>query len=131
MHNLPIAELRKMLKEHRGRTTAPSKMKKHEILMELEKLGIKKESPASSPEPVVKKEEPKKKEVKKEPIKKTSPVPITDKAEKKEIKERKKEVTSAVAPATENVKKLVKGSQEARDRMAKIRAMRSAKKNVD
>ena len=128
MHNLPIAELRKMLKEHRGRTTAPSKMKKHEILMELEKLGIKKESPASSPEPVVKKE---KKEVKKEPIKKTSPVPITDKAEKKEIKERKKEVTSAVAPATENVKKLVKGSQEARDRMAKIRAMRSAKKNVD
>lgn len=127
MHNLPIAELRKMLKEHRGRTTAPSKMKKHEILMELEKLGIKKESPASSPEPMKKE----KKEVKKEPIKKTSPVPITDKAEKKEMKERKKEVTSAVAPATENVKKLVKGSQEARDRMAKIRAMRSAKKNVD
>ena len=130
MHNLPIAELRKLLKEHRGRTAAPSKMKKHEILMELEKLGVHKESPASSPEPVVKKEEPKKKEAPKKEEKKekaVTSIPVLKKTEKPV----EKKVDSAAVSAGESVKKLVKGSQEARDRMAKIRAMRSAKKNVD
>lgn len=138
MHNLSTAELRKMLREQRKKTSAPSKMKKHELIAELEKYGVRERS--SSPEkshssptpalPVKEKKEHSKKETNSK--KETSPsAPPPMKEEKSVKKEKKSTTSSAVAPASEGVKKMVKGSQEARDKMAKLRAMRSSKKNVD
>ena len=133
VHNLSTAELRKMLREQRKKTAAPSKMKKHELIAELEKHGIheRSSSPEKSPTPALpvkeKKVAPKKEEHSKKETKKEEPM----KEEKMVKKEKKSTTSSAAVPANEGVKKMVKGSQEARDRMAALRAMRSSKKNVD
>ena len=131
VHNLPTAELRKMLREHRKKTAAPSKMKKHELIAELEKYGVRERSSSpekshSSPTPALPVKE-KKVHSKKE----QSPSAPPPMKEEKVKKEKKSTTSSAAAVATESVKKLVKGSQEARDKMAKLRAMRSSKKNVE
>ena len=133
MHNLSTAELRKMLREQRKKTSAPSKMKKHELIAELEKHGIRSRSPSPekphhSPTPALPVKE-KKVYSKKEKEQTPSAPPM--KEEKVVKKEKKTTSSSAVVPASESVKKLVKGSQEARDKMAALRAMRSSKKNVD
>lgn len=131
VHNLSTAELRKMLREQRKKTAAPSKMKKHELIAELEKHGIRErssspEKPHHSPTPALPVKE-KKVYSKKEQTPSAPPM----KEEKVVKKEKKATTSSAAVPASESVKKLVKGSQEARDKMAALRAMRSSKKNVD
>lgn len=145
-----IKDLRKELKEHRATTAKPpSKMKKHEILMELGKKeqaalkAVEAVVPAAD-KPVVKKAQKELEKIHKaetvlekdKPAKKAPRKPAAVRAEsespkpKKEVLSKPNEVKVAKT-ATEAVKKLVKGSQEARDKMAAIRAMRSAKKNVD
>jgi hypothetical protein len=144
-----IKELRKELKEHRASVAkAPSKMKKHEILMELER---KEERVIRNLEAVVPPAvKPAVKKVEKEiaAIHKVENVLEKDKPAKKAPRKAAAPAEGALPPkpkkdlpkpdevkpaktASEGVKKLVKGSQEARDKMAAIRAMRNAKKNVD
>lgn len=143
-----IKDLRKELKEKRaGSIKAPSKMKKAELLAELghaEQKILKTVERAVSPHvrPVVKKAEKDmaalhaketvlekapapKKAPKKAPAVKESlpPKPVKDLPKPEEVK--------MVKTASEGVKRLVAGSQEARDKMARLREMRNAKKNVD
>ena len=133
-----IKELRKELKEKRaGTVKAPSKMKKHELLMELAGRTSRSVSPAPRPAaskkvvapvvapPALEKDRPAKKAPKKAAaVKESLPAkPVKDLPPANEVK--------AVKTASEAVKKLVAGSQEARDRMARLREMRAAAKNVD
>ena len=137
-----IKELRAALKEKRaGTVKAPSKMKKHELLMELAGRTSRSVSPAPRPAaskkavapvvvPVVapsalEKDKPAKKAPKKAAaVKESLPAkPVKDLPPANEVK--------PVKTASEAVKKLVAGSQEARDRMARLREMRNAKHNVD
>jgi hypothetical protein len=143
-----IKDLRKQLKEKRSSTVkAPSKMTKAEVLAE---LGHKEDAvmktlertvaPPSRPavkkaekalevihakEAVVMKDIPAKKAPKKAAAIKESlpPKPVKDLPKPNEV--------PVAKTSSESVKKLVKGSQEARDYMAAIRAKKSAAKNVD
>ena len=127
MHDKSVTELRKMLKEHRSKTHNPiSKMKKHEVIAELEKHMGKKEEHEVKPVAPVKAVE--KKEVKKES--KATPVVPKD-VPSKLGKAPKPSAAGMEKDAKVEVKvprvRLIKGSQEARDYMAKIRMQRKKK----
>jgi hypothetical protein len=133
--DMPIKELRKLIKEKRaGTIKAAGSMKRHELLMELAGRRSRSPSPvrSSAPAPMEKKEV--KKEVKKEeaPVKKPAAkkAPVAN-AEPDAPKPLPKATAKAAVSATEPVKRLVKGSQEAQDKMAALRARRNAKNNVE
>lgn len=140
-----IKELRKELKEKRGATVKPpSKMKKHEILMELgsreqEVLKMVEKVVPPKDKPVVKKAEKAMLAIHKEetavekdkPRKKAPKKPAAARSESPKPRPKGLPKPDEVKPAktvNEGVKKLVKGSQEARDFMAKIREARKTKK---
>lgn len=126
---MPIKELRKCLKDKRGgEMKSPAKMKRGELMMEIlgsAKHGSMESAPAPAPVESKKKEEApvKKPAAKKAPVAKAEPEPVS--------KALPKATAKAAAPASEPVKRLVAGSQEARDKMAALRAKRSGTKNVE
>lgn len=127
MHDKSVTELRKMLKEHRSKTHSPvGKMKKHEVIAELEKHMGKSEAVVhheAKPEVSVKVSEKKSEKKASAPITKDLPAKIG--------KAPKPDAGGMQKVATEEKKvpkvRLMKGSQEARDYMAKIRMMRKKK----
>ena len=135
MHDKSVTELRKMLKEHRSQVHHPvSKMKKHEVIAELEKHMGKEEQavkqlehevkPVAAVKAVEKKVEKLHKEEKKVVAAPKDIPSKLGKAPKPSAAEmQKEEKVEKKVP----VLRLVKGSQQARDYMAKIRMMRKKK----
>ena len=142
-----IKDLRKELKEKRmGSMKAPSKMKKAELLAELghaEQKILKTVERAVSPSvrPVVKKAEKdlaalhaKETLLEKEEVRSKKPAAkkaAVAKVEPEPVKPVHKATAKAAVAASEPVKRLVAGSQEAKDKMAALRAKRNASKNVE
>lgn len=136
MHDKSVSELRKMLKEHRSKTHTPlSKMKKHEVIAEIEKHMGKEESavralehevkPAAAVKAVAKKIEKLHKEEKK--VLADVPKDVSSKIGKAPKPSAAGMQKEAVEEKKVPVLRLVKGSQAARDHMAKIRMMRKKK----
>jgi hypothetical protein len=125
---MSIKELRAALKMKRGSEMKPAgKMKRGELMMEM--LGSAKHgSPEPAPAPVEKKEVKKEEAPVKKPAAKKAPVA---KVEPEAAKPLPKATAKAAVSATEPVKRLVKGSQEARDKMSALRAKRNAANNVE
>ena len=129
--DMPIKELRKLIKEKRaGTIKAAGSMKRHELLMELAGRRSRSPSPvrSSAPAPMEKKEVKKEEAPVRKPAAKKAPVAN---AEPDAPKPLPKATAKAAVAATEPVKRLVKGSQEAQDKMAALRAKRNAKNNVE
>jgi hypothetical protein len=132
MSDKSVAELRKMLREHRKTAQRPvGKMAKHEVLMELEKHGLH-HAPAPAPAPtpsVAKVEIPVKEEVKK--VKKVKGETAVEKKEvlrpsvDRKFKEPKAEVGEVPKTGRGG---LIKGSAEAKEYMNRIRMARKTKK---
>lgn len=128
-----LADLRKQLKEARKSSmpTPVSRMKKTDVVRELERLSLLHAREEKKTETAHKEEE---KEVKKVLKKEAVAKPVVEKVaktqekahkkEEKKTKEEHKEQQEVVKPS-----KYIKGSQEAKDKMAQIRAMRKAKKD--
>jgi hypothetical protein len=120
---MSLADLRKELKDIR-KSAMPvpvSRMKKTDVARELERLKGLHHSEVKKVEAVMKEEAVPKKVAKK--------VEAVQKTEHKKQEEVVKTTKSKPPPAGEpKPKKVEKGSQEAKDRMAALRAMRTAKK---
>lgn len=124
---MSLSELRKELKDLRksAMPTPVSRMKKTDVARELERLKGLHHTEVKKVEAVMKEEAVPKKVVKK--------VEAVQKAEHKKQEEVVKTTKPKAAPAEEKpkAKKVEKGSQEAKDRMAALRAMRMAKKESE
>jgi hypothetical protein len=120
---MSLADLRKELKDMR-KSLAPvpvSRMKKTDVARELERIkGLHTREVKEVKEVLAKEEVPKKVAKKVEAVQK-----VEHKKQEEVVKTTKsKPVADAPAP-----KKIEKGSQEAKDRMAAIRGMRKSKKD--
>lgn len=139
MEKMKTSELRKMVKEHRKTSTTPAgKMSKVALLLELDKYAG---TPSSQPSaaPVVKAQD---KAVKKVVDTAEKPKPMAAPAKTKVgtpvqgVKGSQAPKSVIGEPQTESNAKpiararLIKGSQEARDFMAAIRAKKTASKDV-
>jgi len=131
---MSLADLRKELKELRKNAmpTPVSRMKKTDCVREIERLRILHAKEEKATEKAHKEEESKVKSVMKEEkvpksaAKKVEKVQVTahKTEEKGEKKHHKQQAETPMGPA-----KYIKGSQEAKDRMAKLREMRGKKKD--
>jgi len=119
---MSLSDLRKELKDMR-KSAMPvpvSRMKKTDVARELERLRGLHHTEVKKVEAVMKEESIPKKVVKK--------VEAVQKMEHKKQEEVVKTVKSKPSASEPKPKKVEKGSQEAKDRMAALRAMRTAKK---
>ena len=122
---MSLADLRKELKQMRkDMTPVPvSRMKKTDVARELERLkGLHTKEVKEVKEVLAKEEVPKK------VVKKVESVQKKEHAKQEEVVKTTKPKPKAVAEESKP-KKVEKGSQEAKDRMAAIRAMRKSKKD--
>lgn len=150
---MSTAELRKELKELRKKAmpTPVSRMKKVDCVREIERLRILHAKEEASEKKAHKEEEKEtKKEMKKESVPKKTAEKVAkiqedahkkeEKKTKKEHKEEEKETAPKKAPKRSAPKedddsapmrptKYIKGSKEASEHMARLRAMRKAKKD--
>lgn len=124
---MSLSDLRKELKDMR-KSAMPvpvSRMKKTDVARELERLkGLHSREVKEVKEVLVKEDVPKK------VAKKVEAVQKTEHKKQEEVVKTTKPKPKASAPATEDKpkpKKAEKGSQEAKDRMAALRAMRAKK----
>lgn len=137
VHEKSVAELRAMVKAIRkDKVKAPSKMKKHELLAELGSDGEQEvHVPVVKKAPAVKKGMVVAPEV--APAVKSIMNPVTGVIPKAVVPSALKKTKQVATPAEVAVArqetskmpvmKMIAGSQEARDRMASIRAMRKSK----
>lgn len=128
---MSLSELRKELKDLRksAMPTPVSRMKKTECVREIERLRILHAKEERATEKAHKEEEVAVKKVVKE-----APKKVAEKVEKVQTTAHKKEEKTekkAHKKEEETLKptKFIKGSQEAKDRMAKLREMRGKKKD--
>ena len=130
---MSLSELRKELKDLRKHAmpTPVSRMKKTECVREIERLRILHAKEEKATEKSHKEEEEKVKKVMKEEKVPKKVEKAVEKVQKTAHKKEEKGETKSHKKEEETLKpsKFVKGSQEAKDHMAKIRAMRSAKKD--
>lgn len=126
---MSLAELRKELKDLRKATmpTPVSRMKKTDVARELERLkGLHTREVKEVKEVLSKEEVPKK------VAKKVEAVQKAEHKKQEDVVKTTKPKPKASAPAAEEkpkTKKVEKGSEEAKARMAALRAMRKAKKD--
>jgi len=123
---MSLSDLRKELKDLRkaAMPTPVSRMKKTDVARELERLKGLHHAEVKKVESVLTKEEVPKKVVKKvEAVQKSE-----HKKQEEVVKTTKPKLKAAPAEEKPKAKKVEKGSQEAKDRMAALRAMRMAKK---
>ena len=122
---MSLADLRKELKDIR-KSAMPvpvSRMKKTDVARELERLRGLHHSEVKKVEAVMKEEA-----VPKKVVKKVEAVQKTEHKKQEEVVKTTKSKPTAPPAGEPKPKKVEKGSQEAKDRMAALRAMRTAKK---
>jgi len=129
---MSLSELRKELKDLRksAMPTPVSRMKKTECVREIERLRILHAKEERATEKAHKEEEVAVKKVMKE---EKAPKKVAEKVEKVQTKAHKTEEKAEkkghkTEQETLKPTKFIKGSQEAKDRMAKLREMRGKKK---